>query len=152
MRKSERVPGIGHLWAVGYDDMERAEQVRDKITALGWGGPHFHLSDVSVVVRHPDGFLTVDREPLPAVTNILGCAAAGFIAGLVLGAPLTGAAIGTALGGAGASAAAAVGIDDDFVREVEAMMKPGTSVLFVLDNEGDMDVILPRYEGSAERC
>ena len=27
---------------------------------------------------------------------------------------------------------------DDFVREVEALMKPGTSTLFVLDDEGDM--------------
>jgi len=26
-----------HLWAIGYDDMERADQVRDEITELGWG-------------------------------------------------------------------------------------------------------------------
>jgi hypothetical protein len=25
-----------HLWAVGYDDMERADQVREHITSLGW--------------------------------------------------------------------------------------------------------------------
>ena len=25
-----------HLWAIGYDDMERAEQVRDEIIRLGW--------------------------------------------------------------------------------------------------------------------
>ena len=25
-----------HLWAVGYDDMERANQVRDEIISLGW--------------------------------------------------------------------------------------------------------------------
>jgi uncharacterized membrane protein len=40
-----------------------------------------------------------------------------------------------------------LGIGDDFVREVEAMMKPGTSVLFVLDEVGDMDVILHRIRG-----
>jgi hypothetical protein len=38
MRKNQRQPGSGHLWAIGYDDMERADQVRDKITTLGWGG------------------------------------------------------------------------------------------------------------------
>ena len=43
--------------------------------------------------------------------------------------------------------AASVGIDADFVREVEALMKPGTSALFVLDNEGDMDVILHAIRG-----
>jgi uncharacterized membrane protein len=147
MDATRQATGSGHLWAIGYDDMERADQVRDKITTLGWGGPYFQLSDVSVAVRHPDGSLTVDREPFPAVAGILSCAVAGFIAGLVVAAPLTGAAIGAALGGAGTAAAAAIGIDDHFVREVEAMMKPGTSVLFVLDNEGDMDVILHTIRG-----
>jgi len=61
----------------------------------------------------------------------------------VLFAPLAGAAVGALLGGAGTAAAvAAVGIGDDFVREVEGLMQPGTSALFVLDNEGDMEVIL----------
>jgi uncharacterized membrane protein len=147
MDATRRATGSGHLWAIGYDDMERADQVRDKITTLGWGGPYFQLSDVSVAVRHPDGSLTVDREPFPAVAGILSCAVAGFIAGLVVAAPLTGAAIGAVLGGAGTVAAAAIGIDDHFVREVEAMMKPGSSVLFVLDNEGDMDVILHTIRG-----
>jgi uncharacterized membrane protein len=36
------------------------------------------------------------------------------------------------------------GISDDFIRDVEAMMKPGTSALFVLDDEGDMDMILQK--------
>jgi hypothetical protein len=26
-----------HLWAIGYDDMARADQVRDEIIELGWG-------------------------------------------------------------------------------------------------------------------
>ena len=26
-----------HLWAIGYDDIARADQVRDEITELGWG-------------------------------------------------------------------------------------------------------------------
>src|SRR5262249_11236894 len=147
MDATRQATGSGHLWAIGYDDMERAEQVRDKITTLGWGGPHFLLSDVSVAVRHPDGSLTIDREPFPAVAGRLRCAAAGFIAGLVVAAPLTGAAIGVVLGGAGTAAAANIGIADHFVREVEAIMKPGTSVLFVLDSEGDMDLILHTIRG-----
>jgi len=44
MSKNQRAPGSGHLWVIGYDDMERAGQVRDKITELGWGGPYFSLS------------------------------------------------------------------------------------------------------------
>jgi uncharacterized membrane protein len=147
MDESQRVIGSGHLWAIGYDDVERADQVKDEITRLGWDEHYLLLSDVAVVVRHPDGSLTVDREPFPAVANILGCSAVGFLAGLVVAAPLAGAAIGAVLGGAGSAAAAGVGISDDFVRDVEAMMKPGTSVLFVLDDEGDMDVILHAIRG-----
>lgn len=47
-----------------------------------------------MVVRHPDGSFTLDRKPFPAVGNILGCTVAGFLAGLVVAAPLTGAATG----------------------------------------------------------
>ena len=137
-----------HLWAIGYDDMGRAEQVRDEIISLGWDKHYLILDDVAVVVRHPDGSFTCNREPIPAVANILGCTAVGFLAGLVLLAPLTGATIGALVGGAGTAAlVVAVGIGDDFVREVEGLMKPGTSALFVLDSEGDMEVILHKIRG-----
>ena len=51
------------------------------------------------------------------------------------------------VGGAGAAVSATVGIADDFVRDVERLMKPGTSALFVLDSEGDMEVILHGIRG-----
>jgi uncharacterized membrane protein len=139
----------GNLWAIGYDDMERANQVRDEIISLGWDKHYLLLDDVAVVVRHPDGSFTFDRKAFPAVSNVLGCSVVGFLAGLVVGAPLVGASIGAMVGGAGSAVAvsASVGIDDDFVREVEALMKPGTSAIFVLDYEGDMEVILHKIRG-----
>jgi uncharacterized membrane protein len=70
-----------------------------------------------------------------------------FLAGLALGAPpLTGAAAGAWVRAAGGTAAE-VGIDDGFVREVRALMKPGTSALFVLDREGDMPALLQGIRG-----
>jgi len=30
------MPISGNLWAVGYDDTERANQVREEIISLGW--------------------------------------------------------------------------------------------------------------------
>jgi uncharacterized membrane protein len=99
-------------------------------------------------MRHPDGSFTCNRERFPAAANILGCTAVGFLAGIVLLAPLTGATVGALLGAAGiAASVAAVGIGDDFVREVEGLMKRGTSALFVLDSEGDMEVILHAIQG-----
>ena len=64
-----------------------------------------------------------------------------------MAAPLAGAAIGAALGATGSGVAASVGIGDAFLREVEGIMKPGTSALFVLDDQGDMEVILKAIRG-----
>jgi len=136
-----------HLWAIGYDDIARADQVREEIIKLGWDTPYLLLEDVAVVVRHPDGSFTFDRKPFPAISNIAACTAVGFLAGLVLAAPLAGAAVGALVGSGVSVVASSVGIGDDFVREAERLMKPGTSALFVLDNEGDMDVILHKIRG-----
>src|SRR5438132_12581061 len=113
----------GHLWAIGYDDMARADQVRGEIISLGWHKNYLMLDDVAVVVRHPDGSFTLDREAFPAASNVLGCSVVGLLAGLVLGAPLVGATIGAMVGGAGTAVAvsASVGIGDDFIREVKGM-------------------------------
>jgi uncharacterized membrane protein len=136
---------IGHLWAIGYDDMGRAAQVRDEITRLA--DRHcLILLDVAVVVRYADGSVTLEGEPFLTPTPIRGRSFAGFLAGLALGAPpLTSGAVGTLLRATGT--AAEVGISDDFVSEVKGLMKPGTSALFVLDQEGDMEAILQGIRG-----
>jgi uncharacterized membrane protein len=140
-----------HLWAIGFDDIARADQVRTEIIELGWGagtaGKYLILEDIAVVVRHPDGTFTFDRKRPSGIANIVACTGAGFLAGLVLAAPITGATIGALLGGAGTVAATRAGISDAFVRDVETMMQPGSSALFVLDEAGDMDVVLHRIQG-----
>ena len=92
-----------HLWAIGYDNMDRAQEVREKIANLAWdpsrGSKYLILTDIAVVVRHLDGSFSFNREPFPGVANVLACTAVGFLAGLVVAAPLTGAAIGALLGG-----------------------------------------------------
>jgi uncharacterized membrane protein len=133
----------GHLWAVGYEDMERAERVRAEIARLS----ERHcliLLDTAVVVRYPDGSVTLDGEQFVAAAHLGGHTFASFLAGLALGAPpLTGAAVGALVG----RTTADVGIDDDFVSKVERLMRPGTSALFVLDREGDMPAILRGIRG-----
>jgi uncharacterized membrane protein len=141
-----------HLWAIGYDDIDRADAVRDEITKLAWdpgnAGKYLILTDIAVVRRQADGSFTLNREPFPGVANVLSCAAVGFLAGLVVAAPLTGATVGAFVGGVGtATMAAQSKISAEFVQEVEKMMKPGASALFVLDAEGDMDVILHTIRG-----
>jgi uncharacterized membrane protein len=136
----------GHLWAIGYDDMGRAEQVRHEILKLG--NKHcLILLDTAVAVRYPDGSVTLNGEPFVSVPYFRGHSFASFLAGLALGAPpLTGPAAGALVRAVGGTAAE-VGIDEDFINEVQALMKPGTSALFVLDQEGDMDEILQGIRG-----
>jgi uncharacterized membrane protein len=140
-----------HLWAIGYEDMVRADQVRDEIVELAWGagqgGKYLILDDIAVVVRDPDGSFTFDRKPFPGLANVLISTGVGFLAGMVLAAPLAGATLGALLGSAGTAAVTHAGISETFVRDVEAMMKPGTSALFVLDDEGDMEMILLKIRG-----
>src|SRR5215813_11691280 len=99
MTKSE------HLWAIGYDDMGRAEQVRDEVISLGWDKHYLLLDDVAMVVRRPDGSFTLNREAFPTASNVVGSSVVGFLAGLVLGAPLIGATIGAVMGSAGSAVA-----------------------------------------------
>src|SRR5262249_27007216 len=133
---------VGHLWAVGYDDVRRAEQVRDEITRLS----ERHclvLCDTAVAVRHADGSFVLDGEPYARAGNTRGRGLASLLARLALGAPpLTGAAVGFTLRSAGYADTGAAAISDDFVGAVEEMMKPGSSALFVLDEVGDLDAIL----------
>ena len=140
-----------HLWAIGYDDMGKADQVKDEITRLGWGeglgGKYLFLEDVAVAVRYPDGSSTINREPFPFVGNILACTTVGFLAGLALAAPLTGATLGALVGSSGSALSERVGLGDDFIREVESLMKPGTSARFVMEKAVDMDVILHTIRG-----
>jgi len=137
-----------HLWAVGDDTRELANEVREEIVRLGWVENRLILADVAVVVRHLDGSFTLDRERFPTGSNIVGASAVGFLAGLVIGVPIVGAAIGAIVGGAGtAMSAMSAGIAGDFVKDVQRLMKPGTSAIFVLDSEGDMDVILHGIRG-----
>ena len=135
-----------HLWAVGYNDMGRAEKVRTEIIKLG-DKHSLILLDTAVAVRYRDGSVTLDGEPFVSALSLGGHSFASFLAGLALGAPpLTGAAVGSLTGSIG-GAAAEVGISEAFVNEVESIMKPGSSALFVLDQEGNMEAILQGIRG-----
>jgi uncharacterized membrane protein len=136
---------VTHLWAIGYDDAQQAEQLRAEINRLGESHSLIVL-DTAVVVRCPDGALMVDGEPFVALAPLGRHTLTSFLAGLALAVPpLTGAAVGALV--SRRAVLATVGIDESFVSEAEALMKPGTSVLFILDCDGDMEMILHAIRG-----
>ena len=141
------MPREAHLWAIAYDDPEQAEHARAEITALAGPQQYLLLLDVAILRRTADGSYTLNREPFPLTSNIFGGATIGFLAGLALAVPMTGAAIGALLGTAASTVANAVGIEDAFTQDVKRLMKPGTSALLVLDDQGDLEVILHSIRG-----
>jgi uncharacterized membrane protein len=136
----------GNLWAIGYDDVARAEQARAEILKLL--DEHFlTVADVAIVVRKPDGSFQVDRAPDPSLAGVAACTLVGFLAGLVVLQPLAGAAVGGLLGGVGVAMTSGIGIDEWFVSEVRGLIKPGTSALFFWGFARDLDVLLHCIRG-----
>jgi uncharacterized membrane protein len=141
---------VGHLWAVGYDDVRRAEAMRDEIARLS-ERHGLILCDPAVAVRYADGSFTLDGEPYMLAGNVRVRGLAGLLARLALGAPpLTSAAVGFSLRSTGCSGPGAAVIGEDFVGEVQGLMKPGTSALFVMDQVGNLEAILQGIRGLAD--
>ena len=141
------MPHEAHFWAVAYDDQAKAERARAEITRLAGPRQSLLLLDVAILARALDGTYTINRETFPVAGNMIGGGLLGLLAGLVVAAPLAGAAIGALLGTAASAVANSVGIDDSFIRDVERLIKPGTWALLVLDEEGDVDMILHAIQG-----
>ena len=136
----------GHLWAIGYDDMEQATHAREKLGALAARGC-MTLIDTALAVRWSGGEVTLDGERFLGAVQPHG-GLARFLASLALGVPpLTASTVGTELMGAGAAGGSDTCIGDDFVQQVATLMKPGTSTLFVLDLADNLDAILEGIRG-----
>ncbi|MBV8782375.1 MAG: DUF1269 domain-containing protein [Phycisphaerae bacterium] len=137
-----------HLWAIGFPDVHGAERFRDAVTSLAAPVQSLLLRDLRILVRDVDGSVTFDREPFPAAGNVLDGGRLGFLAGIALSAPLlTATAVGDVLGLAGRSISGAVKIDDQFIRDIQVMLRPGTSAVLMLDLVGDLQTTLEGLRG-----
>lgn len=70
----------------------------------------------------------------------------GLLFGLIFFIPILGLLMGAAMGAAAASMSDA-GIDDDFIREVQEKVTPGTSALFALTSDGVKDKVAEAFRG-----
>lgn len=80
------------------------------------------------------------------VAGALGGGFWGLLFGLIFFVPLLGAAIGAATGAITGSLTD-VGIDDRFINRVRDQVTPGTSALFVLTSEADVERIADAFTG-----
>jgi len=103
------------------------------------------LKDAAVVIRKPDGKIKVKQATNLVGVGAFGGAFWGMLIGLLFWAPWLGLAIG-AVAGAISGAMSDYGINDDFIKEVGATIKPGDSALFLLISKWTEDKVLERLK------
>ena len=136
---------MSELIVIGYDNVFEAEEVRIKLLKMQ-RDYLLDLEDAVVAVKQPDGKIKLNQA---IQLTALGAASGGFwgaLVGLLFLNPLLGAAVGA---GAGAISGALtdVGINDDFMKELAATLKPGSSALFVLVRKATPDKALDELRG-----
>jgi uncharacterized membrane protein len=103
------------------------------------------LKDAAVVIRKPDGKIKVKQATDLVGAGAFGGAFWGMLIGLLFWMPWLGLAIG-AVAGAITGKMSDYGINDDFIKEVGATIKPGGSALFLLISKWTEDKALERLK------
>jgi uncharacterized membrane protein len=157
---------MSNLIVVGFKkDMFRASQVLNQLNELDadWA---IDLRDAVAVYRDYGGKLRVDQNYVSTGEGAAWGGLWGSLIGLTLAIPFTagasaavaaGALAAGALGGGALGAATGaldvefwrdtVGISEDFVREVGAMVQPGDSAIFVLIRRADPGYVADQFRG-----
>jgi uncharacterized membrane protein len=137
-----------HLWAVGYDDSNRASQVQQVIASLGGPEQSLQLLEMAILTRLPDGSFLFNGKPFQTGHQAAHHGALGLLAGFALSVPLlSDEAVTRLFDSTVPEVAKTLGIDEKFKEEIGSMMRPGTCALLVLDVAQDMNVILSRLRG-----
>ena len=134
------------LVVVGYDDAFKAEEIRLKLQKLQ-KDYLIDMEDAVVAVKDEKG-----KVKLHQAVNLTAAGAVtggfwGSLIGLIFLNPLLGLAAGAAAG-ALSGALTDVGIDDNFMKDLAASMKPGSSVLFVLVRKVTPDRVVEELKGT----
>jgi uncharacterized membrane protein len=133
---------MSNLVGIAYPDVATALQVRQSLLEMQ-KEKLIELEDVVVVTRQEDGKVKLHQVASPAGIGAAGGAVWGGLIGLLFLAPLVGMAIGAATRGA-VGAAADVGVDDKFMKELGSKLEPNHSALIVLVRRSTPDKVLPR--------
>jgi uncharacterized membrane protein len=130
---------MSHLVAIGYDDLDTAEQVVSNI-AKAQTAHEIELDDLVIVERRGDGKVKL-HQPSMAGAGAAGGALWGGLIGLIFLMPLFGMAIGAA-SGAAAGALTDAGVDDNFLKELGEELQPGHAAVIALVRRVTMDKVL----------
>jgi uncharacterized membrane protein len=135
---------VNQLVAIAYPDMDTAERVRKVLVHASEVGLA-RLEDAVFVERTLDGKVKLHQLRSMAKHGAAVGAAGGAAIGLLFLAPLLGAAIGAATGGLGGKLSEE-GIDDLFMKDLGARLRPGAAALIVLGSTEARDELIERVK------
>jgi uncharacterized membrane protein len=137
---------MSDLIVIVYPSEGRAEEMRQKLFSLQ-KEYLINVNDAAIAVMHDKGKIKLNQ--MLSTTGI--GAASGSFWGLLIGAiflmPIFGLAIGAAAGALG-GALTDFGINDDFMKNLAADLKPGNAALFLLVKNMTTDKVLEALAGT----
>jgi uncharacterized membrane protein len=130
---------MSSLVVLAFEDTDGAEEMRERMYDLQ-RRELITLEDAAVVVRNEKGRAKVKQAHSLVGSGALGGAFWGMLIGLLFFAPWLGLVAGAA-SGALAGKLGDIGVDDTFIQEVSETVEPGTSALFLLAREANVERI-----------
>ena len=136
---------MSELVMIAFPTEAKAEEVRQKVLAMD-KDYLLEVSDAVVAVKDAKGRIKLNQLMNTTGAGAVSGAFWGALIGLIFLIPLAGAAVGAASGALG-GALTDVGINDKWMKDAAAAIKPDTAALFLLVRRVTADKVLEGLRG-----
>jgi uncharacterized membrane protein len=145
---------MSDLIVIVYPSEEKAEEIRQRLLELQKEYV-VELGDAVIAVRSENGNIRLNQLLNPTGAGALTGSLWGLLLGTIFLMPAFGSAIGAVAGVAVGAATGAItgalidlGIEDDFIKQLAASLKPGNAALFLLVRKMTADKLLEHIKGT----
>lgn len=137
---------MSDLIVIVYPTEAKAEEMRQEVFKLQ-KEYLIEVADAAIAVKQADGKIKLSQLLNTTAAGALSGSFWGLLIGLIFMMPVVGAAVGAAAG-ALSGALTDYGINDNFMKELSASLKPGNAALFVLVRKMTGDKVFEALKGT----